>query len=73
LDKGAVKAIGQRKSLLSVGILEYLGDFEKGEVIELLDPAKSPVAIARARCSRSELLEATSSMEVAHADDIVVF
>jgi hypothetical protein len=31
------------------------------------------VAIARARCSRSELLEATSSMEVAHADDIVVF
>jgi glutamate 5-kinase len=73
LDKGAVKAIGQRKSLLSVGILDYLGDFEKGEVIELLDPAKSPVAIARARCSRSELLEATSSMEVAHADDIVVF
>ena len=73
LDKGAVKAIGQRKSLLSFGILEYLGDFEKGEVLELLDPSKNPVAIARARCSRSELIETGSSMEVAHADDIVVF
>jgi predicted ribosome-associated RNA-binding protein Tma20 len=58
---------------LSVGILDYLGDFEKGEVIELLDPSKNPVAIARARCSRSELIEAGISMEVAHADDIVVF
>jgi len=73
LDKGAVKAVGQRKSLLSVGIIEYLGDFDKGEVIELLDPARNPVAIARTRCSRNELLEANSSMEVANADDIVVF
>jgi len=73
LDKGAVKAIGQRKSLLSVGVIEYLGDFDKGEVIELLDISRNPVAIARARCSKSELQQAGSSIEVAHADDIVIW
>lgn len=73
LDKGAVKAIGQRKSLLSVGVIEYLGDFDKGEVIELLDISRNPVAIARARCSKSELQLAVSSIEVAHADDIVIW
>jgi glutamate 5-kinase len=73
LDKGAVKAIGQRKSLLSVGVIEYLGDFDKGEVIELLDISRNPVAIARARCSKSELQQAISSIEVAHADDIVIW
>ena len=73
LDKGAVKAIGQRKSLLSVGVIEYLGDFDKGEVIELLDISRNPVAIARARCSKSELQQAVSSIEVAHADDIVIW
>lgn len=73
LDKGAVKAIGQRKSLLSVGVVEYLGDFDKGEVIELLDISRNPVAIARARCSKSELQQASTSIEVAHADDIVIW
>ena len=73
LDKGAVKAIGQRKSLLSVGVIEYLGDFDKGEVIELLDISRNPVAIARARCPKSELQQAVSSIEVAHADDIVIW
>ena len=73
LDKGAVKAIGQRKSLLSVGVIEYLGDFDKGEVIELLDISSNPVAIARARYSKSELQKANSSIEVAHADDIVIW
>ena len=47
LDKGAVKAIQNRKSLLSVGVLEYIGEFEKGEVVEILDPSKNSVAIAR--------------------------
>lgn len=73
LDKGAVKAIVQRKSLLSVGVVEYLGDFDKGEVIELLDISRNPFAIARARCSKSELQQAASSIEVANADDIVIW
>ncbi len=73
LDKGAVKAIQNRKSLLSVGVLEYIGDFEKGEVVEMLDPQQNPVAVARARYSKAELTNSSESKEVANADDIVVY
>ena len=73
LDKGAVKAIQNRKSLLSVGVLEYIGDFEKGEVVEMLDPQQNPVAVARARYSKAELVNSSESKEVANADDIVVY
>jgi glutamate 5-kinase len=73
LDKGAAKAIQNRKSLLSVGVIEYLGEFEKGEVIEILDAQMNPFAVARARFSKSELQLAQQGMEVAHADDIVLY
>ncbi|MFM6937787.1 MAG: PUA domain-containing protein, partial [Aquirufa sp.] len=73
LDKGAVKAIQNRKSLLSVGVLEYIGDFEKGEVVEMLDLQHNPIAVARARYSKSELINTSESREVANADDIVVY
>lgn len=73
LDKGATKAIQNRKSLLSVGVTEYLGEFDKGEVIEILDASRNPIAVARARYSQTELQQAKQGMEVAHADDIVLF
>lgn len=73
LDKGAVKAIQNRKSLLSVGVIEYIGDFEKGEVVEMLDPQQNPVAVARARYSKAELTNSSESKEVANADDIVIW
>jgi glutamate 5-kinase len=70
LDKGAEKAIRSLKSLLAVGVKEFIGDFEKGEVIELLDIDKNPIAIARVRSSKEEII--LNNGEVAHADDIVV-
>jgi glutamate 5-kinase len=70
LDNGAEKAIRQRKSLLSVGITEFVGDFIKGEVIELLDVDRNLIAIARTSNSKNDLLN--KSGEVAHADDIVM-
>jgi glutamate 5-kinase len=73
LDKGATKAIENRKSLLSVGVSEYLGEFDKGEVIEILDASRNPIAVARARYSKVELQQANQGMEVAHADDIVLY
>ena len=73
LDAGAVQAVKQRKSLLSVGVIDYIGDFEKGEVIEILDETRTPFAIARARFSKSAILAATERCEVAHADDIVLW
>jgi glutamate 5-kinase len=73
LDKGAVKAILNRKSLLSVGVIEYLGEFEKGEVVEILDSLKNSVAIARTRYSQAELIGSADRREVANADDIVIW
>lgn len=70
LDKGAEKAIRQRKSLLSVGVKEFIGDFSKGEVIELLDLEKNLIAIARTSNSKIDL--EINAGEVAHADDIVL-
>jgi glutamate 5-kinase len=56
-----------------VGVIEYLGEFEKGEVIEILDASRNPIAVARARYSKVELQQANQGMEVAHADDIVLY
>src|SRR5699024_4422574 len=40
LDDGAVKAVTSGgKSLLAVGITEIIGDFQQGEIVEILGPA----------------------------------
>lgn len=70
VDKGAEKAIRQRKSLLSVGVKQFIGDFSKGEVIELLDLDKNLIAIARTSNAKIDL--EINAGEVAHADDIVL-
>jgi glutamate 5-kinase len=69
LDSGAVKAIKLRKSLLSVGIIEIQGSFDKGEVVELIDTENKVIAIARSREASKDVKE---KQLVAHADDIVL-
>lgn len=74
VDSGAVVALENRKSLLAVGIKKVIGNFEKGEVFEILDEKKNVVAIARAR-EKSEVISKnlnTQNFEVANADEIVV-
>lgn len=73
VDAGAVRALSARKSLLAVGITEIQGDFEPGQVFEILNPQQELVGIARARISSKNLPIAGSNqnLEVAHADDIV--
>jgi glutamate 5-kinase len=74
VDSGAVVALENRKSLLAVGIKKVIGNFEKGEVFEILDEKKNVVAIARAR-ENSEVISInlkTQNFEVANADEIVV-
>jgi glutamate 5-kinase len=45
LDAGAVKALtGSGKSLLSIGVTDVSGDFERGEVVGCLDPAGREIA-----------------------------
>ncbi|MEL6672108.1 MAG: glutamate 5-kinase [Bacteroidota bacterium] len=74
IDEGAYQALGQRKSLLAVGLLELVRPFEKGEVFELVRVGEeAPFALARAKVSATYLAShpKTKGLEIAHADDIV--
>ncbi|HXD77098.1 MAG TPA: glutamate 5-kinase [Puia sp.] len=75
IDKGAVKALTQRKSLLSVGVRRVQGRFVAGEVVQLKDEEETIVGVAKARLGAAELTDQLKSRNVmaAHADDIVLF
>lgn len=74
IDTGAVKALKQRKSLLAVGVRGVLGEFEAGEMIEILDETQATVAVARVRLASAELSQQLNqqNVEVANANDIVL-
>jgi glutamate 5-kinase len=74
VDAGAVRALQQRRSLLAVGVLAVPDEFSAGEVIEILDEAGAPIAVARARLSSAELLPQLGhqNIEVANASDLVL-
>ena len=44
LDAGAVKALGEGKSLLPIGVVEVQGEFERGAVVACLSPEGQEVA-----------------------------
>ncbi|HEV2779602.1 MAG TPA: glutamate 5-kinase [Actinophytocola sp.] len=82
LDAGAVAAVVQRRrSLLAAGITAVTGDFEAGDVVDLLDPAGAVVARGVVAYDSTELpalvgrsthdLPAEQRREVVHADDLV--
>lgn len=71
IDGGATKAIQERKSLLSVGVVETLGNFQKGEFIEIKDLKNNTLAVARAK-NDAKHISTDKSVLVAHADDIVM-
>jgi glutamate 5-kinase len=74
LDAGAVAALQRRSSLLAVGIVEALGEFEAGEVIELIDETGVAIAVAQTRLSSAALgtLATRQNVEIANANDIVL-
>ena len=82
LDDGAVAAVlGRRRSLLAAGITAVDGEFEAGDVVELVDPVGSVVARGMVGYDAAELpaligrssrdLPAELRREVVHADDLV--
>jgi glutamate 5-kinase len=74
IDEGAKNALLKRNSLLAVGVQSIMGDFDAGEIIEILDEKKQVVAVARVRCSSVELHinHKIQGFVVAHANDIVI-
>lgn len=75
VDKGAERALMNRKSLLAVGVKEVQGSFTAGEVVQLINEENSIIGVAKVKLSAKDI-EAQSSQKnalAAHADDIVVF
>ena len=54
LDTGAVKALGQGKSLLPAGVTGVTGPFERGESIALLDPSQRVIGSGLSRYTSDE-------------------
>jgi len=75
LDAGAEIAVKARKSLLAVGISHIEGEFEEGEVIELMNDQNQCIAVGKTKVDSRKLKDnlKTRKFEVAHADDIVIF
>lgn len=74
LDEGAMLAIQNRKSLLAVGVVEVIQDFEVGEVFQISDKNGIVRAIGKAKIDSIVLKEEhrKKNLAIAHADDIVL-
>ena len=72
IDKGAIKALLSRKSLLAVGVKEILSDFDQYEAIEILSEEKELVAIAIAKIDSNSFKLSGKDVIIAHSDDIVL-
>jgi glutamate 5-kinase len=84
LDDGAVAAVvGRRRSLLAAGIRAISGEFDAGDVVDLVAPDGTVVARGVAGFDAGELpaligrrsrdLAPEQRREVVHADDLVPF
>lgn len=75
VDKGAEKALLNRKSLLSVGISKVHGSFLAGEVVQLINEEDIILGVAKVKLDAAHLTEqiAEKNILAAHADDIVIF
>lgn len=75
VDAGAVKALMNRKSLLTVGIKHIEGSFAPGEVVQLMTDEKEIIGVAKVKLDSNDmrLQIAQKNSIAAHADDIVIF
>ena len=75
VDKGAEKALANRKSLLTVGIKKVQGNFSVGEVVQLINEEEAIIGVAKVKLKAAEIKEQSQvkNSVAAHADDIVIF
>jgi glutamate 5-kinase len=75
VDKGAAKALHDRKSLLTVGITKAEGKFLAGEVVQLMDEEGNILGVAKTKMRAQDVTAHLKERNVvaAHADDIVMF
>lgn len=75
IDLGAEKALQTRKSLLSIGITKANGNFNVGQVIQLMNTKEEIIGVAKTKLSQLDIIKnlTTKNIMAAHADDIVLF
>ena len=76
IDEGAARALANRKSLLAVGVTDIAEDFVKGEFVQIYKQGETePLAIARAKIASADIQNLTDKkgVEIAHADEIILF
>lgn len=75
VDKGAEKALSDRKSLLAVGVKSVRGNFSAGEVVQLINEEEVIIGVAKVRLDAGQLTQHISKKNsiAAHSDDIVLF
>ncbi len=75
VDEGAAKAVKMRKSLLLVGVKETIGEFKKGDLLEVFcEGHETPLAIGRAHIGQEDikLLPSKEGQELIHTDELVL-
>jgi len=75
VDDGARKALLNKKSLLSVGVIAVAGDFAEGDIISVADAQDFEFARGKVGISAKQLesvLGRRSDREVIHRDNIVI-
>jgi glutamate 5-kinase len=74
VDKGAAKALVNRKSLLTIGIKKVNGQFSAGEVIQVVSEEGTIIGVAKAKLGAEQINQHLSQKNIiaAHADDIVI-
>jgi glutamate 5-kinase len=75
VDRGADRALRQRRSLLTVGIRKVQGKFAAGEVVQLIDEEENIIGVAKVKLDAAQVSANLSvkNAVAAHADDIVIF
>lgn len=75
IDKGAAKALLNRKSLLTVGVKKVVGAFGAGEVVQLMNDENAIMGVAKTKMSATDINKNLQQKNIiaAHADDIVIF
>jgi glutamate 5-kinase len=75
VDKGAERALYNRKSLLTVGVRDVKGVFSAGEVVQLINEDETIIGVAKVKLDALQMAEQVSKKNAlaAHCDDIVLF
>ncbi len=75
VDDGAKRALLNKKSLLSVGVIGLEGNFEMGDIVSVMDKQNYELARGKVGLSSKQLEKAKGSRydkEVIHRDNIVI-